>query len=134
MSSNCDPLTIAYIAGGFSLAAGILGAYAGHILTKARDSGNSRTRCIDEFINTIGGEIKRIRSEKYTTTKSIGDTAVIKTLVGKIEILFPDISLANEWVEYEENEHKRRYQDPGKKEAAINALNKMIHILNSHKG
>ena len=133
MPSNCDPLTITYVASGFSIVGGIIGAYTGHILTKSRDSINSKNATLDKWISIVSGEIQRINGESYSTTGTIGDIATIKSLLSTISATNPEICLSSKWEEYNANEHRRRYQEPKKKINAINALKSMIHILQSYK-
>ena len=133
MSSNCDPLALTYVAGGFTIVGGVIGVYIGHILTKSRDSINARTATIDKWMDIFSGEIQRIESEKYSSTQSIGDISTIKTLIAEINIISPEISLSREWEQYKGNEYRRKYQEPDKKNNAINALKNIIHIINSSK-
>jgi len=133
MSGNCDPLTLTYVAGGFTIVGGIIGVLTGHFLTKSRESTNSSNIAIDKWIDIVSGEIQRIKGEKYTKTTAIGDTSTIESMLSTIKITNPEISLSVEWETYYANEHGRRYQEPDKKTKAIGALEAIIHVLQSHK-
>ena len=132
MSGNCDPLTLTYVAGGFTILGGLIVVLFQHLLGKQVRTDESRNMAINGFIDTVTSEINRIKTEEYTSGGStIGDISIIETIIPQIESIGIDVTA--HWEKYKKYEHNRYSKDGEKKAPAIDALNEIIHVLTSSK-
>ena len=112
---------------------GVLMFYLKHHKDNITSDAATREKSIDAHIKTIINEINRIKNQKAVSGSiPVGNIVAIETILPQIESLGFDIS--EHWDEYKKNEHKRLYfESSGRKENAINALNKIIHVLQSNQ-